>query len=79
MLYNHIEKERGVKMFSKLLKIKLVEMDMTAKELALRLGTTQQNISAKMKRDNFSEKEMLQIAEALDLDLNIMLEQKKPE
>lgn len=79
MLYNHIEKERGVKMFSKLLKIKLVEMDMTAKELALRLGTTQQNISAKMKRDNFSEKEMLQISEALDLDLNIMLEQKKPE
>lgn len=66
-------------MFSKLLKIKLVEMDMTAKELALRLGTTQQNISAKMKRDNFSEKEMLQIAEALGLDLNIMLEQKKPE
>lgn len=66
-------------MFSKLLKIKLVEMDMTAKELALRLGTTQQNISAKMKRDNFSENEMLQIAEALELDLNIMLEQKKPE
>ena len=66
-------------MFSKLLKIKLVEMDMTAKELALRLGTTQQNISAKMKRDNFSEKEMLQIAEVLDLDLNIMLEQRKPE
>lgn len=79
MLYNHSKNERGVKMFSKLLKIKLVEMDMTAKELALRLGTTQQNISAKMKRDNFSENEMLQIAEALDLDLNIMLEQKKPE
>ncbi len=66
-------------MFSKLLKIKLVEMDMTAKELALRLGTTQQNISAKMKRDNFSEKEMLQIAEVLELDLKIMLEQRKPE
>lgn len=79
MLYNHSKNERGVKMFSKLLKIKLVEMDMTAKELALRLGTTQQNISAKMKRDNFSENEMLQIAEALELDLNIMLEQKKPE
>ena len=66
-------------MFSKLLKIKLVEMDMTAKELALKLGTTQQNISAKMKRDNFSEKEMLQIAEVLELDLKIMLEQRKPE
>ena len=79
MLYNHSKNERGVKMFSKLLKIKLVEMDMTAKELALRLGTTQQNISAKMKRDNFSENEMLQIAEALELDLKIILEQKKPE
>ena len=56
-------------MFSKLLKIKLVEMDMTAKELASKLGTTQQNISAKMKRDNFSEKEMRQIAEVLELDL----------
>lgn len=63
-------------MFSKLLKIKLVEMDMTAKELALRLGTTQQNISAKMKRDNFSEKEMLQIAEVLNLDLEIELKEK---
>ena len=51
-------------------------MDMTAKELALRLGTTQQNISAKMKRDNFSENEMLQIAEALELDLKIILEQE---
>lgn len=66
-------------MFSKLLKIKLVEMDMTAKELASKLETTQQNISAKMKRDNFSEKEMLQIAEVLGLDLKIILEQKKPE
>ena len=64
-------------MFSKLLKIKLVEMDMTAKELALRLGTTQQNISAKMNRDNFSEKEMLQIAEVLNLDLEIELKEKK--
>ena len=64
-------------MFSKLLKIKLVEMDMTAKELALRLGTTHQNISAKMKRDNFSEKEMLQIAEVLNLDLDIELKENK--
>ena len=63
-------------MFSKLLKIKLVEMDMTAKELASKLGTTQQNISAKMKRDNFSEKEMRQIAEALGLDLEIELKKK---
>lgn len=61
-------------MFTKLLKIKLVENDMTAKDLAAKLGTTQQNISAKMKRDNFSEKEMRQIADALGCDLKIMLE-----
>lgn len=29
-----------------------------------------------MKRDNFSEKEMLQIAQALDLELSIKLESK---
>lgn len=63
-------------MFTKLLKIKLVENDMTAKELAAKLGTSQQNLSAKMKRDNFSEKEMLQIADVLNLDLKILLESK---
>lgn len=46
---------------------------MTAKELAAMLGTTQQNLSAKMRRDNFSEKEMLQIAEVLGLSLKIEL------
>lgn len=42
-------------------------------ELAAMLGTTQQNLSAKMRRDNFSEKEMLQIAEVLGLSLKIEL------
>lgn len=63
-------------MFTKLLKIKLIENDMTAKELAAKLGTSQQNFSAKMKRDNFSEKEMFQIADVLNLDLKILLENK---
>ena len=52
-------------MFTKLLRLTLVEKEMTAKELATKIGTTQQNLSAKMKRDNFSEKEMRQIADAL--------------
>lgn len=60
-------------MFTKILKLKLVENDLTAKELAAKLGTTQQNLSAKMKRDNFSEKEMRQIAEALNLELVLEL------
>ena len=56
-----------------MLKLKLVENDLTAKELAAKLGTTQQNLSAKMKRDNFSEKEMRQIAEVLNLEFVIEL------
>jgi len=63
-------------MFTKLLKIKLIEKEITAKDLATMIGTSQQNLSAKMKRDNFSEKEMQEIANALELDLKILLENK---
>lgn len=64
-------------MFTKLLRLTLVEKEMTAKELSTKIGTTQQNLSAKMKRDNFSEKEMRQIADALGLDLEIVMKEKK--
>ena len=64
-------------MFTKLLRLTLVEKEMTAKELSTKIGTTQQNLSAKMKRDNFSEKEMRQIADALGLDLEIEMKEKK--
>ena len=40
-------------------------------ELARRLGQTPANLHHKMKRDNFSEKELREIAEALDCGLNI--------
>ena len=66
-------------MFTKLLRLTLVEKEMTAKELATKIGTTQQNLSAKMKRDNFSEKEMRQIADALGLDLEIVMKKKTSE
>ena len=39
---------------------------MTLKELATRVGCTSQNLSGKFKRDNFSEKELQEIASALD-------------
>ena len=58
-------------MFTKLLKHQLIESDMSASELAKLLNTSQQNLSAKMKRDNFSEREMLEIANALNCDLKI--------
>ena len=44
---------------------------MTNKELAERIGTSAQNLSNKMQRDNFSERELRQIAEALDCTLEI--------
>jgi len=40
-------------------------------ELARRLNISPQNLHNKMKRDNFNEQELVQIAEALDCDLNI--------
>ncbi|MFP3041249.1 transcriptional regulator [Treponema primitia] len=42
-------------------------------ELARRLGQTPANLHHKMKRDNFSEKELREIAEALDCGLKINL------
>lgn len=52
------------------LKIKtiLLERKMTIKELAGQIGTNGNNLSNKLSRDNFSEKELRQIAEALNCD-----------
>ena len=38
-------------------------------ELARRIGTTPQNLSNKLKRDNFTELDLYKIAQALDCDL----------
>lgn len=46
----------------------LIETDITKKELAKRLGTTPSNISGKLKRDNFSENELQEIAKACGAD-----------
>lgn len=42
----------------------LIELGMTKQELARRLGTTPSNLSGKLKRDNFSEAELQEIAGA---------------
>ena len=63
-------------MFAKLIKHQLVEKDLKISDLARLLNTSYQNLDQKMKRDNFSEKEMLQIADGLNLDLKILLENK---
>ena len=40
-------------------------------ELARRMEISPQNLHNKMKRDNFTESDLAQIAEALDCELNI--------
>lgn len=51
---------------SEKIRIALVKRKISITELAARLGTSQSNLSNKLKRDNFSEKELNQIAEILD-------------
>ena len=40
-------------------------------ELARRLGVSPQNLNNKMKRDNFSEKDLLEIAAALNCTFSV--------
>lgn len=48
------------------IKIILKRRNMTLTQLADKLNQSRQNISNKMKRDNFTEKELVEIASALD-------------
>ena len=49
-------------------KIKIIigRRNMTLAQLAEKVGQSRQNFSNKMSRDNFSEKELYEIAKALD-------------
>lgn len=64
-------------MFAKIVKHTLIEKELRVTDLARLIDTSSQNLSQKMKRDNFSEKEMRQITDALELDLEIVMKEKK--
>ena len=51
---------------SEKIKIVLGRRNMTLGELAEKTGQTRQNLSNKIRRDNFTEKELHKIAEALE-------------
>ena len=51
---------------SKLINLLLIKRNMSKKELAEKIGTTPSNISGKLRRDNFSEKELQDIAKVCD-------------
>lgn len=61
-------------MFTKIVKHQLIEKELKVSDLARLLNTSYQNLDQKLKRDNFSEKEMLQIAQVLHLNLKIELD-----
>ena len=61
---------------SEKIKVVLKRRGMTMGELAEKTGQTRQNLSNKMTRDNFPEKELRQIAEALDCELESYLVMK---
>lgn len=48
------------------IKIALLKQNMTVKELAEKIGTSSQNLSGKFRRDNFSEKELIEISNAMN-------------
>lgn len=51
---------------AKQINLLLLERNMQKKDLAEKLGTSASNISGKLRRDNFSEKELQAIATACD-------------
>ena len=51
---------------SKKIKMLMLEREVTQVQLAEKMETTQSNLANKLKRDNFSEKELNQIAELLN-------------
>ena len=51
---------------TKEIKIKMIEKNIQLKELAEKLNTSSPNLSQKLARDNFSTKELDEIAKALN-------------
>ena len=56
--------------FGEKVKVLLKRHNMTVTELAALLGTSRQNLTNKLSRDNFQEKEMLEISQKLNCTYN---------
>ncbi len=64
---------------SKKIRELLKDENMTIKELSTKIGRTNQNMANKLKRDNFSVNELIEISDALECTLDINFIQKKSE
>lgn len=57
---------------SEKIKIILGRRNMTVSDLAKKLNTSRQNLTNKFARNNFSKKELQEIAEAMDCSVNVL-------
>lgn len=64
-------------MFSKKIRQVLLDKEIKLGAYAARLNSSHPNLSQKLKRDNFCEKEMQQMCELLDCDLEIIIRDRK--
>lgn len=60
-----------INIISEKIKIVLLKKNMSTSQLATLLEVTPQNLYNKFKRDNFSEKELKEIAAALNIEFEI--------
>jgi len=58
------------------IRVILNRRNMTLAQLAEKTGQSRQNMSNKMSRDNFTEKDLKEIAEALDCTFNAVFTMK---
>lgn len=58
---------------TKQIRMLMIMREVSVNELAKRLNTSPSNMTNKFKRDNFSEKELVEIAHALNCKLDIAL------
>ena len=63
-------------MFTTLLKIELVKKGLTMTQLADIIGTTQQNLSQKVIKDNWKEKDIIEICKALNCEIKMEIIEK---
>lgn len=60
-------------MFQKLVKKRMVDLDLNQEKLAAMIGRSRQTLSTALKNDNLKEKDMRKIADAMNCDLVIEL------
>lgn len=65
--------KEAVKMFQKLVKKRMVDLDLNQEKLAAMIGRSRQTLSTALKNDNLKEKDMRKIADAMNCDLVIKL------